>query len=633
MLRSPQKLRTKSFTLDLLFICSLSKNPVDVHRNAILALCSLSIAALPARAAQKPWIEVRSPHFRVLTNGSQSDGRHVAKEFEQMRYVLADRHPEFRLEGGAPLIIFAPQDESTAKSLEPATWKLKGAKPSGIFHHGFEREYAMVELDTMVGEGAKEIVYHEYTHTIFHLNFHWLPPWLDEGLANFYGYTRFQGHKILVGAAPVTRYQMPQGSLIPIETLIAVDRDSPYYHNEDKVYQFYAESWALVHFLLFAPEMEQGKRLNQFVALLQQGVDQKKAFQQIFGDFKTVEQALRSYLSRFALTAGVMPDSTQIDEKSFTSRTMSLAETEAELGGYHLWTRDPAGARTLIERALKDDPKLGLAHENMGFIDFSEGNDAAAISEFSQATSLDPNLPLSLFARTMMSPIATSDAPSDQDAFHEALMKVLSMNPQFAQAYVQLAILALRQNDPQTPFGLSRKAEQLDPSLAGYHVLSGRILLRLGKPAEAARFARFVAQRWFGADHDEAVELWDAIPANQRPAGDSPLILPLEKDTEKIEGTVASVQCSGPDRNLILVLKRKDRALTFHGSGRYTGGFSDTIWYGADHFSFCHHLEGLRAIVRYHAPSNTSYAGDLTQIDIRNDLPEPTPRASASPAR
>jgi Tfp pilus assembly protein PilF len=383
---------------------------------------------------------------------------------------------------------------------------------------------------------------------------------------------------------------------------------------------------------MFGPDMERGKRLNQFVALLQQGVEQKKAFQQIFGGFKDVDQALRIYLSRITFQTGVMPDSTQIDEKTFITRNMSVAETEAELGGYHLWTRDLAGARSLVEQALKDDPKLGSAHENMGFIDFSEGKDNEALSEFSRASSLDPNLALSLFANIMMSPIARSEAPADEDAFHEALSKVLSLNAQFAPAYVQLALLALRRNDAQTAFGLSRKAEQLDPSLAGYHVLSGKILLRLGKGADAASFAKFVAQRWVGADHNEAVELWNAIPADQRPAGDAPVALPLEKDTDEIEGTVESVQCSGPDRNMTFVLRRKDRALTFHSSGRFAGGFSDTIWYGGDHFSFCHHLEGLRAVLRYHAPSDTSYAGDLTEVDIRNDLPELRPRASASPA-
>jgi hypothetical protein len=62
-----------------------------------------------AGAKQKPWTEVRSPHFRVLTDGSVGEARRVANEFEQMRAVFVAEFPTLRLETGAPLLIFAPR--------------------------------------------------------------------------------------------------------------------------------------------------------------------------------------------------------------------------------------------------------------------------------------------------------------------------------------------------------------------------------------------------------------------------------------------------------------------------------------------------------------------------------------------
>ena len=53
----------------------------------------LSASAALATAGEKPWIEVRSPHFRVLTNGGTKDARRVAHEFEQMRYIFATQFP------------------------------------------------------------------------------------------------------------------------------------------------------------------------------------------------------------------------------------------------------------------------------------------------------------------------------------------------------------------------------------------------------------------------------------------------------------------------------------------------------------------------------------------------------------
>jgi hypothetical protein len=60
-----------------------------------------------AAAGEKPWIEVKSPHFRVLTDSGAGDARLVAKEFEDFRALMAARYPNFRLESGAPLVIFA----------------------------------------------------------------------------------------------------------------------------------------------------------------------------------------------------------------------------------------------------------------------------------------------------------------------------------------------------------------------------------------------------------------------------------------------------------------------------------------------------------------------------------------------
>jgi len=462
-------------------------------------------------AAEKPWLEVRSPHFRVLTNGTQNQGREVAHEFEQMRYVFATRFPKFRLESGAPLLILAARDEQTQKTLEPMLAKTKGAKWVGEYHHGWDKQFVTIRLDGW-GTGAREIVYHEYTHSIMHMNVRWLPVWLDEGIAEFYAYTRFQQHEIYLGA-PSERYPtLSSAVLFPVEGLITADQRSPYYHDEMKAQVFYAESWALVHYMVFGPDMEGGRKLDRFFSMIQQGADQKKAFQEVFGNFKEVDKALQLYIRAFQLKSGVVRDPPQLEDKDFLYHTLTAAETEAELAEFHLWTRDKEGAHGLAQQAAKDGAKLGLAHEAMGFVNFSEGKDAEALQEFSQATELDRDLYLSSFAKTMMSAMATSYDATDESSLENILGQVLKSNPQFAPAYVQLAKLALRRGDLRTALAVSRKAEQLEPARAGYHILSGQILHRLGREAEAAAFASFVAERWTGPDHNEAVELWNSIP-------------------------------------------------------------------------------------------------------------------------
>jgi len=80
---------------------------------------------------------------------------------------------------------------------------------------------------------------------------------------------------------------------------------------------------------------------------------------------------------------------------------------------------------------------------------------------------------------------------------------------------------------------------------------------------------------------------------------------------------------------MAFVLNHDGQPLTFHRKGGFASGYSDTLWYGGDHFTLCHHLEGLRAVVRYRKPSDATYAGDVAEIEIRDDLPEPLKQSSA----
>ena len=185
-----------------------------------------------------------------------------------------------------------------------------------------------------------------------------------------------------------------------------------------------------------------------------------------------------------------------------------MAETQAELAAHLILAHQFELAKSSAEAAIKSDPKVSLAHEDLAFADFNEGKDEEALKEFSQAVELDPKAYISLFAKTMMSPMSRSDAPADQAAFQEALQKVVAVNPKFAPAYIELAKLDLARGDNDGALQMAKKAEGLEPFRSGYKVFTGYILLRTGHPMEASVKAAYVAERWGGPDHDEAMELW-----------------------------------------------------------------------------------------------------------------------------
>ena len=260
----------------------------------LVLLCWISICQIGV-AEEKPWMEVRSPHFRLITNGSESVGRHMARQFELIRAVFASQFPGFQLEGNGPLLILAPQDKEIARGIHLSE------NIAGLYLHGWERDYAVVRLDAVASDvrnpDTYAVVYHEYVHSLLHVNFRWIPSWLDEGLAEFYGYTRFEGDKMYIGAPPRNRRRLDilyQKVTPPIATFITTRRF--YQRNHEDLYMSYAQGWALVHFLTFGPGMGNGQRLKQFFNALQRGIEQKKAFEETFGSFEVIQKQYDSYI-------------------------------------------------------------------------------------------------------------------------------------------------------------------------------------------------------------------------------------------------------------------------------------------------------------------------------------------------
>jgi Tfp pilus assembly protein PilF len=582
-------------------------------------LLALLMVAGVCTASEKPWIEVKSPHFRVLTDSGEGDGRLVAREFEDFRALMAIVHPNFRLESGAPLLIFAARDQETAKALNPNLWK-KDEKYSGYYSHSWEKQFALLRLDTW-GRGSQQNVFYDYAQMMLALNCRWIPTWVSVGFDEFYSYTKFEEDRAIMGA-PSLRLALLKNlhrAPIPLEVMLDVNGRSSYMHEYDEVYRFRAEAWLLYHYLVLGPDMEGGKKFEQFFGMLQEGADQKTAFQQVFGSYKSVDAGLQKYLERFTLPAVTLKNPQRFSDKDFVARTMTLAETQAELGGYHLWTRDWDNARAYVKDALVNDPNLGLAHEEQGFLNLHDGKNDEAVHEFSSALEKDKTLFLSQFFKTMLAPSATSDVRADQSVFRQGLTDTLNLNLQFAPAFVQLSLLALRQNDLKTALNYSTRAESLEPSRAGYHIYTAQLLLRMGRYAEAAERARFVAERWTAVDHNEAFELWNSIPEAQRPTG-GPIVEDRPKDAERAEGSLKAATC-GDRTQWSLTVSQGDQAMSFRQADKFRWGYSDIFWYGQNHISICHGLEGKRTIVFYKRSPEGSTSGEALEVEVRNDLP------------
>ena len=587
-------------------------------RMPVLGLACLLWMGTSAWGAET-WVEVRAPHVVVWSNRSEQEARRVAREFEQIRTALGQFASQMRQESTAEAYVLAVRDESTMKRLLPYFWEQKGGmRPGGVYMSGWEKDYAIVRLD--FGERSSQIVHHEYVHKLIRMSFRRLPPWLNEGLAEFYGTAMLQDKEIRVGLPSPRLSVLRQKTWIPLQHVVAAGDDSPYYRKEMYVSMFYAEAWALTHYLIFGQGMGSGKKLNEYATLVESGTDAGEAFRQVFGDPAKIQDAMVPYVNQNMFLGLTIRNPKGIEEGSFVARRVPEGEWMALLGGFYLYSGRGKEAREALEKALAAQPDLALAHENMGLAQFAEGQDGEAAVSFARALELEPGRYLSHYFSTMLT-LGKARKPEARQQLRRRLEETLELNPGYAPPYVALSKVLAEQGELERARDLAFRATELEPGRSGYHLNAARILAMMGRVAEAKQIARAVAVQWMQADRSEALDLLDRLSV-----GDSQ----SEGQTEKLRearaslspeavvarGILQSVSCS--ESGIRLMVRVGERDLEFRPGESFVSGFADTIWYGRDHFSLCHHLEGNPVVVRYE-PATGEFAGTIVAVEVRDE--------------
>jgi tetratricopeptide (TPR) repeat protein len=473
---------------------TLQSPRLALSRFAIAAVCAATMASLPETLADDSkdvWVEVRSPHFVVASNAGEKQARHVAQQFEEIRGTFQTAFPKLRLDLGKPIIILAAKNENSLKVLLPGYWEQKGSvHPAGMYIPSEEKHYVALRLDTE-GENPFHVLYHEYTHALVHLNFRPLPLWLDEGLAEFYGNTVITDEEIELGRIDRSHlYLLQQTKLIPVETLLQVDHSSPYYNEQNRASIFYAESWALVHFLMLDPDARKQQLLTHFLNAWDKSGNQVQAAQLTFGDLKKFGQTLEGYAHQQSFHFGRLKSTVGSDKKSYASRALSAAESLALRGDFYLQTRRMKEAEAALEAAEKQDPNLAAAHESLGLFYFRQRNLAEAAKELDEATHLNSNSFLTYYFSAMLNLRGASDTPDAWPKAEARLEKAIALNPSFAPAYSSLASLySLHRESQEKALAAARRAVELEPGNIAYSINLGFVLLGMNKTEEARALA------------------------------------------------------------------------------------------------------------------------------------------------
>jgi tetratricopeptide (TPR) repeat protein len=525
----------------------LQTRSLALARGAFIFLALLLPSAHGSADSRDIWVEVRSPDFVVASNAGEKQARHVAREFEEIRSVYHDALPKMRLDLGKPIIILAAKNENSMKALLPEYWEQKGRlHPAGLYLPSEEKHFVALQVNAE-GENPYHALYHEYTHAILHVNFPPLPLWLDEGLAELYGNTTIGDKESLVGKPDTSHLALLQQSkLIPLETLLQVDHTSPFYNEQNRASVFYAESWALVHFLLMDPEARKENLFGKFVDAWNKSGNQVDAARQTFGDLKRFGQRIESYARQERFFVGRVKSEVQTDEKGYPTRALPEPESLALRGDFHLHRGRMPEAKAMLDEAAKQDDHLALAHEALGLYYFRQQDMDNAAKELQRATDLDSKSFLTYYFFALLNLQQAHGTPESWPQAESSLEKAIALNPNFAPAYGSLSSLyALRRESQDKALTAARRAMQLEPGTLGYAVNLGYVLLNMGKQDEA----RALAARILGAAKTPAeVAMAQAFQTNVQGRAEMEARLGVERSIRQQDDSEPAENVAGERR-------------------------------------------------------------------------------------
>jgi tetratricopeptide (TPR) repeat protein len=423
-------------------------------------------------------------HFVVLTDSNERDARRVASQFERMHLVFHTLFPTKGDDSDPPIEVLAVKDRKGMEALEPEAYLGKGKVDlSGLFVRSPDKSYILVRLDAH-GEHAYSTVYHEYTHYMLR-KAAWLPLWLNEGLAQFYENTDIDDKNAWLGQANAERLSyLNRNDLLPIATLLKVDSTSPYYHDGQMGSAFYAESWALTHYLIVSDRVAGTHRIHDYAELLAQGEDAVTGARHAFGDLDKLQDGLSTYVTQRRFMYFMMASTLPAKDATFAVREVRMAEADAVRADVLVYTERGKEARALLDTALRDDPDNALAHETMGYLRYREGDIAGAKKWYGEAVKLDPN---SCLAHYYYATMAMDSADSGEDeAIEASLRTAIRLNPEFAAAYDRLAMFyASRHRRLDEAYALNVRAIELESGSLSYRINSAEVLTEEQRFADA----------------------------------------------------------------------------------------------------------------------------------------------------
>lgn len=455
-----------------------------------------------AAPAKDTWTSVRTQNFYLIGNASEKEIRRVGTRLEQFRDVFTRLFSKVDFSSPVPTTVVVFKSHGSYKPYKPVV-DGKISEVAGYFQSGEDVNYITLTTEAN-GENPYSTIYHEYVHLLINNNYGKanVPPWFNEGLAEYYSTFDIEDdQKVYLGRLIDNHLLLlrQQQKLIPLKTLFEVDYASLHRNKRDATGLFYAQSWALVHYLVMGNKGQRLPQVGQFFSLMAKNVPTEQAFRQAFQtDFASMEKELKKYIEGHTFQGQVASFERKLEfDSTMQSAPLSEAEATSYLGDLLLHTDRLDDAATRLQQALALDPKQAMAHASLGVVNMRQKRFAEAKQHLQQAIAANSQNYLAHYyyaytlSREGMSEAGNvSNYPAETAReMRTVLQKAIQLKPDFPETYhLQAWVDLVTGEHLDEGIELIKKARALSPGSEEYAFVLAQIYLRQ-QNFEAARQA------------------------------------------------------------------------------------------------------------------------------------------------
>jgi tetratricopeptide (TPR) repeat protein len=483
----------------------------------------LALAHVPVHGATDTWYEIKSPNFTVWSDASDGNTRTLVWQLEQIRSAVSVLWPWARVEVGKPMLVLAPRDEQSMKALVPQYWEVKGGvRPVSVWAGGADQNYLVIRADVR-GDDKVDLnphtsAYFSYVNLILGSSFDRpLPMWLSRGLAGVLSNTLVRENAISLGLPIPWHLEELGRQRMPMRELVMMTSTSPRIKGNGGLYAFDAQSWAFVHYLMFADAGAHRPRLNRIITLLGDGKSADAAFEEAFGRPEGLEAPFNNYISRNVFSYARAEIDAGVKRERFAARKLTPADAAGGLAVFHVAMGRTADARALIDQARKADagnPGAYLA-EALQFDRAGSRDEARAA--YTRAVDLGSTSAYAQYRAAVMQ-WSQQPGPDGLRSMEKQLQRAVELNGSFAAAHAALGEVMAALDQPSAVFvpHLTR-AVTLEPSDPWHRFAAARSLWRLQLKDDARKAAQAgVKLADTDAERTEAQRILAMVQGDQR---------------------------------------------------------------------------------------------------------------------